>query len=693
MLRSIFLFQLLQFSINSADDLELTPQRARWRNLPATSHGILEAFVQQRLLISDGEGDERTLKIAHQSLLKNWQTLLQWVQDESEVIRFRHAFNVLFARWERAADGEKSDCLLRDTMLRQALDAQTKPAVNLTRAEKNFIEVSRAGPDFVNWYRSFAADAHQFLSGHSKRILIGYKLETANRWRSSAPNCFDDASLRYLEVCNTNFDRIRFWYENFRLNYTPDLPQRVVLTARLLGRASTGFFGKTVGPLVLGAAILLPLLGVTSLFLYVAFLLVTYSIGAPALSEAALREGIVFKDGESALFRTSSGNVVGIFKKGDIYRKIEFDAITKAKELILCADGTRAYVPTTGDPPKLHVFDIGNANHRTIELNHAFGMSLVWSMRCDEAPDTLMGAAVFSLTFWSDGLFDTMTSEVSFFRDEHDQPVRLLGMLPNGDVLTLRKTDHPMSETSSLIVFEHRTRRPKRSFPLGVKSSSRFAFYSASLLLVDSPQSEQEGVVTWQLRDGTLREGIRVSGPLGYWDVNKSGTRLATLDRRGRLSVFDLERGVLLAARDGFVDVIDMSLSGAGTKVLLKLKGIKAEIVDITRGFERRPLHIEMRAFDQFLNNYLTIPYGDLVLVTGSSGNRVIAQFNKRRPTLWNSRPELLQQQLGAEEDIVAYVGLSPDERYAFTTTNDGAIHIYDASRGGLIWSSKSGSR
>jgi len=60
-----------------------------WTDLPEKVHSSLESFVQARLLVSSGSGDERELEVAHEALFTCWPVLREWIRESRSFLAWR----------------------------------------------------------------------------------------------------------------------------------------------------------------------------------------------------------------------------------------------------------------------------------------------------------------------------------------------------------------------------------------------------------------------------------------------------------------------------------------------------------------------------------------------------------------------------------------------------------------------------
>jgi hypothetical protein len=74
--------------------------------------------VQARLLVAGGEGEERSLEVAHEVLFLNWERLRQWLDEDREFLLWQKRLDTLLTEWERAQ--ESAEALLRGPLLIEA---------------------------------------------------------------------------------------------------------------------------------------------------------------------------------------------------------------------------------------------------------------------------------------------------------------------------------------------------------------------------------------------------------------------------------------------------------------------------------------------------------------------------------------------------------------------------------------------
>ena len=112
-------------------------KRAKWSDLPIAAHDLLEKMSSEdfRLLSIDRRGDSiTTVEITHESLLRNWDTLVQWLEARRGLLKWRADIQrELGPAWS----------VLNGAQLAESRKWATECASDLTAAEKALIHRSR----------------------------------------------------------------------------------------------------------------------------------------------------------------------------------------------------------------------------------------------------------------------------------------------------------------------------------------------------------------------------------------------------------------------------------------------------------------------------------------------------------------------------------------------------------------------
>ena len=119
---------------------------ARWDDLPAASHPLIQAMVEKRLLVKDTRDGHTVVEVALESLLRQWDALADWLRIEA--VDLKHADNLERAARAWAENGSGDEWLLPGSRLTDAESLAAKPGfgerLNPTR---EFLLASRRSED------------------------------------------------------------------------------------------------------------------------------------------------------------------------------------------------------------------------------------------------------------------------------------------------------------------------------------------------------------------------------------------------------------------------------------------------------------------------------------------------------------------------------------------------------------------
>jgi WD40 repeat protein len=73
--------------VNDKD--EIVRLTARWSDIPAAAHPLLEQFVTERLLVKYEREDQVDVEVAHEALFRGWDTLKDWLRTSADILRWR----------------------------------------------------------------------------------------------------------------------------------------------------------------------------------------------------------------------------------------------------------------------------------------------------------------------------------------------------------------------------------------------------------------------------------------------------------------------------------------------------------------------------------------------------------------------------------------------------------------------------
>ena len=148
--------------VNDRD--QYAKQPVSWRDLPASSHDVLERFVTARLLISSVDEKGRTLEVAHEALFRAWPELKGWVKSSAVDLRLIDYEEEAAQRWHETGRH------LQELWRKERADTVQQA---LTRFKK--------GPSA--WLQTMLQPQQMLIErledgalSHKERLLIGLKL-------------------------------------------------------------------------------------------------------------------------------------------------------------------------------------------------------------------------------------------------------------------------------------------------------------------------------------------------------------------------------------------------------------------------------------------------------------------------------------------------------------------------------------
>jgi WD40 repeat protein/energy-coupling factor transporter ATP-binding protein EcfA2 len=124
---------------------EPTRRRVDRSRLTAAENAIVQTFIDARLLTSNGAGEEGTVEVAHEALLRQWPPLLQAITDAQEGLRMRSEVERMASDWERGGNDESY--LLRGTRLAAFEAWAGQHPDDLDIVDRRFLDASRALAD------------------------------------------------------------------------------------------------------------------------------------------------------------------------------------------------------------------------------------------------------------------------------------------------------------------------------------------------------------------------------------------------------------------------------------------------------------------------------------------------------------------------------------------------------------------
>ena len=137
-LRSAFIPWLATISPDTDQPLRRV---ARWDDLPAEARPLLDGFVGKRLLIKDKRKSGDVIEVALESLLRHWDELRKWLEEERENLKRAAGLERSAAEWRK--NGCKREWLLEGDQIIDARKLFEKPGFqDLLSSAREFVEES-----------------------------------------------------------------------------------------------------------------------------------------------------------------------------------------------------------------------------------------------------------------------------------------------------------------------------------------------------------------------------------------------------------------------------------------------------------------------------------------------------------------------------------------------------------------------
>lgn len=118
-----------------------TLRRARLSSLGPEAQELVRKLVEERLMVVRGNEDERTAEFAHESLIRYWPKLRQWLKEDRDFLTWQSSLSMAADRWCR--NKRRWSLLYRGFSLRQARAKwQSVDRDRLSPREQEFLKAS-----------------------------------------------------------------------------------------------------------------------------------------------------------------------------------------------------------------------------------------------------------------------------------------------------------------------------------------------------------------------------------------------------------------------------------------------------------------------------------------------------------------------------------------------------------------------
>ncbi len=126
--------------VRLGDDDRWVRNVAMWSDLPPKIHPVVDRFVTARLLVSGGDGEQRTVEVAHEALFRSWGRLVRWLNQSADELRLRRDIQFSTRSWD--GGGRDTEDLWRGARLARAVELVDDGHVPLEALDVQFVAAS-----------------------------------------------------------------------------------------------------------------------------------------------------------------------------------------------------------------------------------------------------------------------------------------------------------------------------------------------------------------------------------------------------------------------------------------------------------------------------------------------------------------------------------------------------------------------
>jgi hypothetical protein len=154
--------QIFLHLVRPGQGTEDTRQVAALEQFSPEQRGLIKQLADKRLIVT-GDTENQRVEVVHEALIKHWQKLRGWVNEEREFLVWREKLRVLLKQWQES--GHDEGALLRGLPLAEALQWRVSHAEYLAGAkdELEFIRESEKARKKQRRRRGIAAAAGMLL--------------------------------------------------------------------------------------------------------------------------------------------------------------------------------------------------------------------------------------------------------------------------------------------------------------------------------------------------------------------------------------------------------------------------------------------------------------------------------------------------------------------------------------------------
>jgi len=164
---------------------EYVRRPARFDALPAKARPLIERLARARLLIIHKEQDATMVEVAHEALLRKWPLLRGWLDEEREFLIGKDQLEQDLRDWKKTPADQRTEALLSGLKLTRARTWLAQKPLQLSEAEREFIQASIAHQDAETARRARFRRRVRQTTVFAFLALIGLLAMSVRAWRSS----------------------------------------------------------------------------------------------------------------------------------------------------------------------------------------------------------------------------------------------------------------------------------------------------------------------------------------------------------------------------------------------------------------------------------------------------------------------------------------------------------------------------
>ncbi|WLE97026.1 MAG: trypsin-like peptidase domain-containing protein [Candidatus Electrothrix communis] len=613
---------------------EDTRQVASLDQIRAEDRALVTHLADKRLIVTgrDEERGEETVEVVHEALIRRWQILRQWVDEEREFLVWQEKLRVLLGQWLES--GKDEGALLRGLPLDEALRWRETHVLNLADGEREFIAASKKLREYDRQKQKATQQARErqrrhlavgFVVAIMLAMLTGWQWRMA-RQQTLAANynlvkVFEEKALSALKIAE-NKDAMLF--------ASAALEQKVETNKIALKASSTGVLFV---PQVLNDALteLAVLRGHENIVLSVAF-----SPDGKTIVSAS-------RDNTLRLWEVATGKEFTVLKgHGDSVVSVAFSP-----------DG-KTIVSASADKT-VRIWEVKTGRQLTSLLGHEdYVTSAAFS------PDgKIIVSASWDKTvrFW-----EAKTGKQSASLLKHEDTVLSAAFSPDGKTIVSASAD------KTVRIWEAKTGKERAVFKGHESAVNSVSFSPDGKTIVSA--SRDNTLRLWEVATGkeltVLKGHERAVISVAF---SPDGKKIVSSSFDKTVRIWEAKTGKQLALLPGHEDNVNsVAFSPNGKTIVSALWNKTVRIRDITTGKERA-------VFKGHENSVISVSFSP-------DGKTIVSASLDNTLRLWEVATGKELTVLKGHEDLVINAAFSPDGKTIVSASRDNTLRLWEAATG-----------